>query len=182
MAKVYPALLTEHIELIEQQAMFFVATAPRSDDGHINLSPKGLDSFRILSPERIAYLDLTGSGNETTAHIAENGRVTIMFCTFSGPPRILRIYGRGSTVLPHSAEWDELIEKFPTHPGIRQIVTADVLTVQTSCGFGVPLYELVSQRDTLLRWAESKGDTLEAYRQQKNAVSLDGLPTPLSHL
>jgi hypothetical protein len=180
MAKLYPALTPELIDLIQAQAMFFVATAPRSDEGHINLSPKGLDTFRVLSPERVAYLDLTGSGNETSAHIAENGRITFMFCTFDGAPKILRIYGRGTTVLPSSAEWNEVVSQFSPQTGVRQIIVADVLTVQTSCGFGVPLYTLERQRDTLTRWAESKGETLEAYRREKNSLSLDGLPTPLS--
>jgi hypothetical protein len=163
---------------IEAQPLFFVATAPLSATGHLNLSPKGLDCLRLLSPSQIAYLDLTGSGNETAAHLAENGRITFMFCAFSDAPRILRLYGIGTVVLPESPAWRELASRFPTYPGMRQIVTAEITRVQTSCGYGVPLMEFGAQRDTLLRWAEAKGETLPIYQQLKNARSMDGLPAP----
>jgi hypothetical protein len=128
----------------------------------------------------VAYLDLTGSGNETSAHLHENGRITFMFCAFSGRPRILRLYGRGRTVLPDAEEWAALQSQFPTHPGARQIVVADITRVQTSCGFGVPLMEYAGQRDTLPRWAEQKGEEgLEAYRRKNNIYSIDALKTPL---
>ncbi len=169
---------------IEAQPVFFVATAPLDPAGHVNLSPKGLDSFRVLGPGRVAYLDLTGSGNETSAHLRENGRVTFMFCSFSGPPRILRIYGRGRTALPGSTEWSELAGRFEAIPGARQIIVADVERVSTSCGYGVPLMESVGERDTLQRWAaekEKKGG-LARYRRAENVRSIDGLLTPLGDL
>lgn len=179
MAKLYDSITPELQQFIGEQPLFFVASAPLDAAGHVNLSPKGLDCFQILSPNRVAYLDLTGSGNETAAHLAENGRVTFMFCAFGGPPNILRLYGRGRVVLPGSAEWPELLALFPTYPGIRQIVTADIERVQTSCGFAVPRMDYVGQRDTLLRWADARGESaLEQYREEKNRFSIDGLPTP----
>lgn len=158
--------------------MFFVATAPLAQDGRVNLSPKGLDTFRILALDRVAYLDLTGSGNETAAHVAENGRITFLFCAFSGKPKILRLYGRGRVVGLQDAEWAELTAHFPEIPGGRQVIVVDLHRVATSCGFGIPLYDYRGQRDTLVRWAEAKGeDGLATYRREKNARSLDGLPT-----
>ena len=180
MARTYPAITDELRAFIEAQQMFFVASAPLAASGHVNVSPKGLDSLRVLGPLRVAYLDLTGSGNETSAHLRENGRLTLMFCAFAGPPRILRLYGTGATALPGSAAWAELRSLFPGHPGARQLIVADIARVQTSCGFGVPLYEYAGQRETLPKWAETKGEQgLETYREQKNACSIDGLPTPL---
>jgi hypothetical protein len=179
MAKVFDSITSELREFIEAQPVFFTATAPLTRDGHVNLSPKGLDCLRILSPTEIAYLDLTGSGNETAAHVTENERITFMFCAFSGAPRILRLYGRGVVVLPGAQRWADLADRFPAHPGARQIIVAEISRVQTSCGFGVPLMEFAGQRDTLRRWAEAKGDALPLYRQEKNAKSIDGLPAPL---
>jgi hypothetical protein len=164
---------------IEAQHVFFVATAPLAGDGHINLSPKGMNTFRVLSPTRIAYLDLTGSGNETAAHVAQNGRITFMFCAFEGKPLILRIYGAATTVTTASAQWKELAAQFPAVPGIRQIIAADVRRVQTSCGFGVPLMSFTADRDALARWAQGKGeDGLADYRQRHNRASVDGLIAP----
>ena len=166
---------------IARQQIFFVASSPLAADGHVNLSPKGLDSFRVLSPTRVAYLDLTGSGNETSAHLLENGRITLMFCAFEGPALILRIYGAGRTVLPGHAAWDELAALFPVYPGTRQIIDVEIREVQTSCGDGVPLLAFQGHRDRILTWAEGKGpEGMEAYRQEKNRRSLDGLPTALS--
>lgn len=180
MAKTHEQITDDLAAFITAQPLFFVASAPLSAEGHINLSPKGLDCLRILDPLRVAYLDLTGSGNETAAHLAENGRITLMFCAFGGPPNILRLYGRGAAALPGSRLWQELRPRFPDHPGARQIVVAEIERVQTSCGFAVPLMSYTGQRDTLVRWAEAKGpDALAAYRQQKNARSIDGLPAPL---
>ena len=178
MAKVLTSITPELQTFIEAQPLFFVATAPLSAAGHVNLSPKGLDCLRVLSPHRVAYLDLTGSGNETAAHVAENARITFMFCSFTGAPRILRLYGTGAVAVPESREWSALADRFPRLPGARQIIVAEIERVQTSCGFGVPLMDLVAQRDTLLRWAESKGDDLARYRREKNAKSIDGLPAP----
>lgn len=180
MAKVHEQITEELAAFIRVQPLFFVASAPLAATGHVNMSPKGLDCLRILAPDRVAYLDLTGSGNETSAHLAENGRITLMFCAFVGPPRILRLYGRGQVALAGSDDWNTLRATFPDHPGARQIVVAEITRVQTSCGFAVPLMEFVEQRDTLVRWAENRSeDELDAYRQEKNSQSIDGLPTPL---
>jgi hypothetical protein len=181
MGKVVEEITDELRTFIQAQPLFFVATAPLAVEGHVNLSPKGLDCLRVLEPHRVAYLDLTGSGNETSAHLAQNGRITLMFCAFQGPPRILRLYGRGATVLPADDAWNDLRPRFPDYPGVRQIITVDVRRVQTSCGFAVPRMEVVGDRDTLGRWALNKGEGgLADYRQQKNARSIDGLPAPLA--
>ena len=179
MSKTYEAITPDLQQFIAQQPLFFVATAPLAGEGHVNLSPKGLDCFRVLDPHTVCYLDLTGSGNETAAHIAENRRITFMFCAFSGAPRILRLYGRGQVVLPGAPEWAALRAYFPDYPGARQVIHAAIQRVQTSCGFGVPQLEYAGQRDTLVRWAGSKGEAgLVAYRAEKNQCSLDGLAAP----
>jgi hypothetical protein len=181
MAKVFDHISNELQDWIAEQQMFFVATAPLSSDGHINLSPKGLDSFRVLSPNRVAYLDLTGSGNETSAHLQENGRITLMFCAFVGKPLILRLYGQGQVVLPDSSEWLVYTSLFPQLPGARQIIVAEIDRVQTSCGMGVPLYDYEGQRDGLINWAIKKGETgLQDYWYEKNRISIDGLTTPIA--
>lgn len=180
MAKFYDTISDDLREFIEAQQMFFVASAPLSGEGHVNLSPKGLNCFRVLSPSSVAYLDLTGSGNETSAHLRENGRITFMFCAFEGPPRIMRLYGTGQVALPGSDEWAELSPLFELYQGARQIVVAQIDLVQTSCGFAVPLYSYEGQRDTLLRWADNKGEEGVAnYQREKNVCSMDGLPTPI---
>lgn len=181
MAKLYESITDDLAAFIRAQPLFFVASAPLNAEGHVNVSPKGLDCFQILSPHRVAYLDLTGSGNETSAHLEENGRITFMFCAFSGPPRILRLYGQGQVVLPQTEAWNTYVPHFTLMPGARQIIVADIERVQTSCGFAVPLMDYVGQRDTLVRWAESRGEEgMVAYRHEKNMISIDGLPTPLS--
>jgi len=179
MGQASEAITPELTEFIRAQSIFFVATAPLSPSARVNLSPKGLDTFRVLSPHRVAYLDMTGSGNETAAHLLENRRITFMFCAFQGAPKILRLYGKGHTVLPGQDEWPTLITSFPELPGIRQFIVADIDRVQTSCGFAVPLLELVGQRDTLPKWAQSKGPAfMEEYRAKNNCSSIDGLPAP----
>jgi hypothetical protein len=179
MAQTFDMISPELAEFIRAQPIFFVATAPLSSTGHVNLSPKGLDTFRVLSPNRVAYLDLTGSGNETAAHLLENGRITFMLCAFDGAPKILRLYGRGHAVLPGDPAWAEMISCFPDIPGARQLIVADIDRVQTSCGFAVPLLELVGHRDTLPKWAEKKGPQgLEEHRAKKNRSSIDGLIAP----
>jgi hypothetical protein len=181
MAKVYEHIPDDLANFIRGQHIFFVASAPLSAQGHINLSPKGMDCLRVLTPNRVAYLDLTGSGNETSAHVAENGRITLMWCAFAGPPRILRLFGRGRTVLPTSADWATLRPTFPEYPGMRQIIVAEIDRVQTSCGFGVPLMNYSGERDTLIKYAEAEGEEeLARYRQKNNARSMDGLPAPLA--
>ncbi|MGB0388049.1 MAG: pyridoxamine 5'-phosphate oxidase family protein [Ardenticatenaceae bacterium] len=176
MAKFYE-ILDENLQaFIAEQKMFFTATAPI--EGRINLSPKGMDTFHIFDNKRVAYLDMTGSGNETAAHLRENGRMTIMFCSFSHKPMILRLYGRGRVIRPHDEAWSELYPLFKPEPGARQIILLEIDSVQTSCGFAVPLYEFKSERETLRRWTENKKEEgLKAYRAQKNQVSIDGLPT-----
>lgn len=158
--------------------MFFVASAPNGPGGHVNLSPKGMDTFRVLGPRQVAYLDLTGSGNETAAHLVQNGRITFMFCAFEGKPSILRLYGTGRTVRPDCPDWPEPAAHFSMLPGARQIVIAEISRVQTSCGFGVPLMTFAGDRDALRRWAQVKGqDGLLSYRESHNRRSIDGLPT-----
>jgi hypothetical protein len=177
--KLHDGIDAEMAAWIAAQHLFFVASAPLDSDGHINLSPRGLDALRVLDPRRIAWLDLTGSGNETAAHLAENGRLTLMFCAFEGPPRILRLYGRGRVVLPSDREWDDLSAKLPNLPGARQILLLEVERVQTSCGYGVPEMEYQADRSRLLSWAERKGqEGLRSYREKNNTVSIDGLPAP----
>ena len=178
MAKFYPELDDNLHQFIAAQKLFFVATAP--DAGRLSLSPKGLDSLRVLDNKRVAYLDITGSGNETAAHLRQNGRMTMMFCAFEGDPLILRLYGQGRTVRREDADWAGLVSLFPSYPGVRQIMVLDIDSLQTSCGAGVPLFDYRGERDKLLRWAEKKGDDgIRAYWQEKNRVSIDGLPTGL---
>ncbi|MBD2449368.1 pyridoxamine 5'-phosphate oxidase family protein [Nostoc sp. FACHB-152] len=183
MAKLFESITEELQEFITAQHLFFVGTAPLSSTGHVNLSPKGLDCFRILSPHRVGYLDLTGSGNETSAHLQENGRITFLFCAFTDTPLILRLYGKGCVILPNSPDWDSTYSLFTQLPGTRQIIVADIERVQTSCGFGVPMYEYQGQRQILVDWASKKGEEgVREYQQKKNLMSIDGLPTPVSQL
>jgi hypothetical protein len=181
MGKFFNTIEDKHRTFIEKQKMFFVSSAPLTADSHINLSPKGLDSFRVLSENQVAYMDIIGSGNETSAHLLENGRITFMFCAFDGPPLILRLYGKGYTVLPGDAEWGNMAQHFEILPFTRQIIVADINKVQTSCGFSVPYYEHTGERDQAYKWAENKGpEGLEKYKQEKNRVSMDGLPTAMN--
>ena len=174
MADFFDALNDKHIAFIERQPIFFVATA--AAEARVNLSPKGMDSFRVLSPERVAYLDVQGSGNETNAHLIADGRITIMFCAFDNPALILRLYGRGRPVLPQDADWSEHARHFELLPGTRQIFAIHVDQVQTSCGWGVPYMTLERERDTLSKYHRQHGEDV---RQAKYAVrlkSIDGLP------
>ena len=181
MGKFNNHIIEEYKAFIEKQHIFFVATAPLNKQGHINLSPKGLDTFRVLSPTRVAYMDFVGSGNETSAHMLENGRITFMFCAFKGKPNILRLYGTGYTVLPTDEEWDELASHFTILSNTRQIIVADIHKTQTSCGFGVPLYEYTGEREIMFEWAEKKGaEGIKQYQKEKNVSSIDGLPTALA--
>lgn len=180
MAKTYPALTPELQTWIAQQPLFFLASAPLQRDGHINLSPRGLDSLRITGEQELVILDLTGSGNETAAHLQENGRLTVMLCAFQADPKILRLYGQGHVIRPNESKWETYRPLFaPNIPGIRQLFHLRIERIQTSCGFGVPLMDFVAQRDILLEWAEKKGpDGIEQYQREKNAQSIDGLPAP----
>jgi hypothetical protein len=178
MARFYPELNEAHMAFIQAKHLFFTATTPH--EGRINLSPKGMDSFRIISTQQVAYLDLTGSGNETAAHLRENGRFTLMFCSFDADPLILRLYGRGEVVRRQDANWAGLRSHFPDLPGERQIILMNIVSVQTSCGYAVPRMTYAGERDTLTRWAEKKGATgLLDYWREKNQTSIDGLNTGL---
>jgi hypothetical protein len=163
---------------VKRQHVFFVATAPAALDGHVNCSPKGLDTLRVLGPRTVAYVDYTGSGAETIAHLRENGRIVIMLCAFEGPPNIVRFHGRGVVVTPGQAEFDALLAHFGPQPmGVRSIIRVDVERISDSCGYGVPRLQFREDRDQLRLWAERKGEEgLERYQRQKNAVSIDGLP------
>lgn len=179
MGKRFEALTSEHIEFIQKQHMFFVATA--TVESKINLSPKGLDSFRIVDANRIIWLNLTGSGNETAAHLLQNKRMTIMFCAFEGPALILRLYGKAVAHHENTQGWHEYIKRFPSMAGTRQIVEMEIDMVQTSCGFGVPIMEFKENRETLIPWAEKKGeDGLKNYWKDRNSESIDGLPTGIT--
>ncbi len=175
MGKTYEDIDEKLAAWVASQHVFFVATAPLGADGHVNNSPKGGDSFRIISGSEVAYLDYTGSGVETIAHLRENGRIVIMFCAFEGPPKIVRFHGHGTVVTEGHARYAELLQHFPENPGTRSIIHVLVSRISDSCGYGVPVCEFKKPRDTLDRWAVSKGD-LGKYRRQNNVLSIDGLP------
>lgn len=177
MAKVHAALDATLTEFIRRQHVFFVATAPLAGDGLLNLSPKGLTGFAVLGPHEVAYLDLTGSGVETIAHLRENGRIVVMFCAFEGPPRILRLQGRGEVLEPSHPDFATLRARFPELPGVRSIIRVQVERIADSCGYGVPRYVYEGERTQLVEWAERKGpDGVVAYRAENNVRSIDGLP------
>ena len=176
MGKIHGRLDDGLEDFIAKQRIFFVGTAPDAPDGHLNVSPKGLDTFRILGPRSVAYLDLTGSGIETVAHLRQNRRITILFCAFEGRPLILRLHGRGRVVEPGDPGWDGLIAGFPEYPGVRSVVVVDVERIADSCGFAVPLYEYKGERSQLIDYANKKGqDGMEEYRARKNRASIDGI-------
>jgi hypothetical protein len=176
MSKTHESISAELSEWIGRQQVFFVATAPLALDRHVNLSPKGGDSLRILGPLEAAYQDYTGSGAETAAHLRENGRIVVMFCAFQGPPKIVRLHGKGELIPPAHPRYREFEKLFPANPGTRAYVHIRVERVSDSCGFSVPLYEFQAQRDTLNRWAAARtAEQLEAYRLAKNRYSIDGL-------
>ena len=188
MGKIYPELDERLRKFIARQSVFFVATAPcltsDGDGGHVNVSPKGYrDTFVVLGPLQVAYLDLTGSGAETIAHLRQNGQITIMFCSFDRQPKILRLYGTGRIVLPDSPEWDELAAQFPAsgygsnRASHRAVIVVDLHRVADSCGYAVPVMELTEERDVLVRYDQKKSAAeLATYRLTKNKVSIDGLP------
>ena len=178
MAKFYEQITEELQQFIAKQKIFFTATAP--NQGRINLSPKGIDTFRCLDSKTVAYLDLTGSGNETAAHLHENGRMTVMFCSFQEQPLILRLYGQGRVIKQTEKQWESLSSLFSPLPGQRQIIVLNIDSLQTSCGYGVPVYEFKQERPTLITWAKNKGQTgIKQYWQDKNQYSIDGLPSKL---
>ena len=176
MAKRYAEISDKHWAFIEKQKMFFVGTA--TADGRVNVSPKGMDSLRILGNNRVAWLNVTGSGNETAAHVQVNPRMTIMFASFEGDPLILRLYGQARVVHMHDADWEELFALFDPIPGARQIFDLDIDLVQSSCGMAVPFFDYVEERDQLREWAVNKGEAgIREYWQEKNQLSLDGIST-----
>ena len=178
MGTLYDTIEPKLVEFIGRQQMFFVATA--APTGRVNVSPKGLDSFRVLGPNRVAWLNGTGSGNETAAHLGQLPRMTLMFCSFEGKPWILRLYGTARAVQPPDVEWDGLVALFPPLDGARQVFVMDVDECQTSCGFGVPLYAYHTQRDLMPKWSANKGtEGVAAYQRSKNAVSIDGFDAGL---
>ena len=177
MGKVHAEIDDKLAKMIQAQHVFFVATAPLATEGSLNLSPKGLDSFRILGPRTVAYLDVIGSGVETIAHLKENGRIILMFCAFDGPPNIVRLHGRGRVVESDSAEFPGLAAQFPQYRSARAIIVVEVTRICDSCGFGVPLMKYEGERDQHFSWADKKGpEGLKVYKQEKNRRSIDGLP------
>jgi len=181
MGKTYDAIDSKLRTFIDEQKMFFVATAPSAPDGHVNLSPKGLaGTFAVIDDRTIAYLDLTGSGVETIAHLRENRRICVMFCAFDGRPQIVRVHGAGHVVEPNDEEFESLSAHFDPYPGVRAIIVVRASRISDSCGYGVPLYEHKGQREQLQRWAVNKGeDGIAQYQRDRNAESLDGLPSLL---
>src|SRR4051794_40400136 len=176
MGKVYEGIDESLTRWIEEQQVWFVATAPLSADGRINISPRGHDCLSVLGPHRVAWVDYTGSGVETIAHLRENGRICLMFCSFDKRPRIVRLHGRGRVAMPGEAEFDEVVAEHPDHPGTRAVIAVEVERVSDSCGYGVPVMEFVGERDLLRLSAEKRGpEGLAAYRAEKNAASIDGL-------
>lgn len=176
MGKLYESITPELSAWIAQQHMFFVASAPLTGDGHVNASPKGLDCLRIVGPRQVAYLDVTGSGAETIAHVRENGRIVLMFCAFSGPPKIVRLHGAGTVVTKTSLDWTNWCSKFPTQAAPRSVIVVDLTRITVSCGYGVPRMDFKEDRDAMARWAATKGVTaLPSYRLEKNTRSIDGL-------
>lgn len=177
MGKTFDAITPELEAWLAAQRFFMVATAPLAADGLVNCSPKGHDTFRVLGPREVAYLDLTGSGVETIAHLRENGRIVLTFFAVDGAPRIVRLQGAGDVLEPGSPGFDSLVGRFPAMPGTRAIVRARLSRIADSCGYSVPRFTYAGERDTLIRWAESKGGAgLDEYRARNNALSLDGLP------
>ncbi|HXZ84374.1 MAG TPA: pyridoxamine 5'-phosphate oxidase family protein [Myxococcota bacterium] len=177
MGDVFDHIPARHREFIAAQHVFFVATAPSDASGRVNLSPKGLDTLRVLDPHTVAYLDFVGSGVETIAHLRENGRIALMFCAFSGPPKIVRLHGRGEVIEPQSPRFGELRKLLPPAESARAVILVHVERASDSCGYGVPLYAYEGERTQLPAWAARKGaEGLAQYQREKNAESIDGLP------
>ncbi|MBI5149995.1 MAG: pyridoxamine 5'-phosphate oxidase family protein [Candidatus Omnitrophica bacterium] len=177
MGKTYEQIDDKLADWIKQQHVFFVATAPLAADSHVNCSPKGGQTFKILDPLTVAYQDYTGSGIETAAHLKENGRIVIMFCAFTGAPKIIRLYGRGEVIAPGHVDYPPLLKKFSENPGTRAIIRVKLDRIADSCGMGVPFLEYRRDRDALDKWARAKGpEQLREYRREKNTSSVDGLP------
>ena len=176
MGKKFTEIALELQEFIKEQKIFFVGTA--AETGNVNVSPKGMDSFRVINKNKIAWLNLTGSGNETAAHLLKNDRMTIMFCAFEGKPMILRLYGTAKIYHPRDQEYQDFIDLFPETPGSRQVIEMEVDLVQTSCGYAVPFMDYKEDRTVLKDWAQKQGqEKIETYWEEKNTVSIDGFET-----
>ena len=176
MAKQYPSISDKLSSFIAVQKIFFVATAARQ--GSVNISPKGMDSLRVINDKRVVWLNVTGSGNETSAQLQQANRMTLMFCSFSGDPMILRLYGKAEEITPSEKHWDELYSLFNPLPGCRQIFDMEIELAQTSCGMSVPFFDYIDERSQLNDWADKKGkEGIKQYWQDKNQFSLDGYPT-----
>ncbi len=176
MGQQFDELSKRHIQFIAAQKIFFVGTA--TADSRVNISPKGMDSLRVLGARRVVWLNVTGSGNETAAHVQHNPRMTLMFCAFDGQPLILRLYGTAKVIYPRDPAWPDLFPLFNAPPGARQIFDLAVDLVQTSCGFGVPYFSYAGEREDLTEWAIKKGEAgLKKYWEEKNQISIDGIPT-----
>ena len=176
MSKFYTKITSRLQKFIEAQKIFFIATAPNS--GRINLSPKGMDSFRVINENRVLWLNVTGSGNETAAHLNENKRITIMFCSFEKVPNILRLYGKGTEIKLNHKNWNDLVSQFPEIPGTRQIFDITIESAQTSCGMSIPFFDYKGERNDLNDWATEQGkEGIQNYWKNKNQTSIDGLPT-----
>jgi len=179
MGKRFETLNNKHIEFIQAQKVYFVGTA--TENSRVNVSPKGMDSLRVISNNRVAWLNVTGSGNETSAHVQQNSRMTLMFCAFEGPPLILRLYGRAKVIHKNDTEWEKLFALFYPLPGARQIFDLSIELVQTSCGMAVPYYEFSGERELLNDWAQKRGDEgLQQYWLEKNQLSIDEIPTNIA--
>lgn len=175
----FKQLTEKHIDFISEQHLFFVGTA--AAEGSVNISPKGMDTFRVIDDTTVIWLNLTGSGNETAAHVLENDRMTVMFCSFDKHPIILRLYGQARVIHPRDERWDDLIGRFPDIPGARQVFELDISLVQKSCGYAVPYYQFGGERTTLKKWSENKGEQgVKAYWEERNTHSLDDRPTGIT--
>ena len=177
MGKQYEQITPDLERWLGEQQMFFVASAPLAADGFVNCSPKGMDTFRVLGPRQVAYLDLTGSGIETVAHLRENGRISMLFCAFEGPPRLVRLYGKGGVAPIGTPEFETLSVRFPSYPNARTVISVALERIADSCGYAVPRYRYEGERSQLLDWADRKGpEGIAAYQDERNATSIDGLP------
>ena len=177
MGKLYESLTPELQQWLTLQKVFFVATAPKALDGHVNCSPKGGDTFRVVGDREVAYLDLTGSGIETAAHLQENGRIVLMFCAFDGPPKIVRLHGKGEVIYPKDPRFEKLQQLFPNQAGLRAIIKVMLTRISDSCGHGVPLMDFVARRELIEKWSVAKGPQgLSDYRAANNLASIDGIP------
>lgn len=173
----YGSISPRIADFMKSQKIFFVATSPLSENGHVNVSPKGYDTFQIIDEKTVAYLDLSGSGVETIAHIRENNRITVLFCAFEGSPKIIRLYGKGTVITKNSPFFDEHIDRFPKYSGARAVILIDVIKVSGSCGFSIPIYKFISERDQLIKWSEKRGeDWIKDYQKTNNTVSIDSIP------